>query len=214
MSRPITNQQGFTLVELLIATTIFSVILMAAAAALVQMGRLYYKGVIAAKTQNVTRTVIDDVSRSIQFSSGNDAEATLPGDATVKAKCFGDIRFTYILREQVGPQVPHALWQDKIGAAGCDEDVPDLRQENPYGDPAQNSQGRELLSKGMRLQDFNIQAQAGSNDDIFIITVKVIYGENDLLNDPDNPTACKGSTVGGQWCAISDLSSVVYSRAQ
>lgn len=206
-----TNQKGFTLVELLIATTVFSVILMAAASTLIQIGRMYYKGVITAKTQNIARTVIDDVSRTIQFSNGSLMEAPA-GDLDPKAYCVGTTRYTYIIGRQVSDnptssQTRHALWQDSISDGGCDsQGLPNLQEAVP------SPGGRELLEEGMRLQAFNISSL--EDNDVFSIAVKVIYGDDDLLNDPTNPTACKGSVVGGQWCAISDLSTVVYSRAR
>lgn len=221
------HQQGFTLVELLIATTVFSVVLLAAAATLIQVGRLYYKGVVTSRTQNAARTVIDDISRTIQFSSGALNEATSPDNAAIKAYCVGDTRYTYILGGQVNSsvasgtaftsenrQVRHVLWQDKIssGAEQCGDDMPNLLLDKPSGDDS-DRQGRELLDDGMRLQNFVVSEQ-GSDSDIFDVGIKVVYGDQDLFNDPNNPTSCKGSVVGGQWCAISELNSVVYSRSR
>lgn len=226
------KQKGFTLVELLIATTVFSIILLAASAALVQVGRLYYKGVIASRVQNTARTVMDDISRSVQFSDGSytpvpndpDAPSSTP---PIQAYCVGNVRYTYVLGMQVNNKIPsgifnsaeypnqirHALWQDEIGAEQCSDQLPQLQKADPYEGYTAPKKGRELLGNGMRLQSFTLSRLA-DQDDVFNVGVTVIYGDDDLLNDPANPTACKGSTVGGQWCAISALNSVVYSRSQ
>jgi hypothetical protein len=68
----------------------------------------------------------------------------------------------------------------------------------------------------MRLQTFTVTPLDSEHPDgdAFKVTVKVVYGDDDLLDNVNNPTSCKGSVVGGQWCAISELSSVVYSRAE
>lgn len=206
------NQRGFTIVELMIATTVFSIILLIAATTLIQIGRMYYKGVITSKTQNVTRSIMDDVSRSIQFSSGNGSQAS-DNNPPRQAYCIGSTRYTYVLGKQVSsnPQGPnqtrHALWQDSADSSNCGFNLPDLQQAKPSSD------GKELLEEHMRLQDFSVTAQPQSND-TYTVNVKVIYGDDDLLDDPSNPTTCKGSVVGGQWCAISELKTVVYSRAK
>lgn len=226
------KQRGFTLVELLIATTVFSIVLLAASAALVQVGRLYYKGVITSRAQTAARTVMDDVSRTIQFSSGSytpvpsDPDAP-SGSPPIQAYCIGNTRYTYVLGMQVNNKIPsgiydsaeypnqirHGLWQDQIGAEQCGDELPQLQKDNPYEGYASAKEGRELLSNGMRLQNFQVTLLPGQSD-VFNVGVTVIYGDDDLLNDPDNPTSCKGSTVGGQWCAISALNTVVYSRSQ
>lgn len=224
--QPDTNQQGFTLVELLIATTVFSIILLVAAATLIQVGRMYYKGIITSKTQSAARSSLDDVTRSIQFSNGSISRATDGTAPKIEAVCLGNNRYTYVLGAQVDEKVPdgsysptdrkirHALWQDTIGAEACGNDLPKLQYADPYTDAANpDRNGKALLEDGMRLQKFTVDPQAGS-DDVFAVNIKVVYyADPELLNDFDNPTTCKGSVVGGQWCAISDLASVVYSRA-
>lgn len=213
------NQSGFTLVELLIATTVFSVILLAATAALIQVGKLYYKGLIASKTQGVARTVTDNVSRNLQFSNGQFSSAEPVGSPQVRAICVGSTRYTYLLGVQLNSsltgydngarQAPHVLWQDEIGTQLCGHNLPNLLSSSPGG-----TNGKELMENGMRLQNFSITPGGGTQSDIFNIQVKVLYFAGpDLLDDFDNPTTCKGSIVGGQWCAISDLSTTVYSRA-
>lgn len=225
--KSLNNSQGFTLVELLIATTVFSVILLVAAAALIQVGRMYYKGVITSKTQNVARSVTDDVSRSIQFSSGNLTTASSGSNPLIQAICSGNTRFTYVVGAQVDNNavsgtynqdnrtMRHVLWQDEIGTEQCGNDLPNLLLDNPYAEAANSDRnGRELLENGMRLQTFSVQPQSGSSDSFNVDIGVIYYADKDLLDDFNNPTACKGSLVGGQWCAISNLNTVVYSRSK
>ena len=225
MRQQLNNQNGFTLIELMIATTVFSVILLAAASTLIQVGRMYYKGVITSKTQSVARTTIDDVSRSIQFSTGN-----LVKDKNLETKvevvCLGNTRFTYVEGGQLDSgafdgkpyttedrRIRHVLWQDKISSGGCADQIPDLLSDNPSS--VSGSDGRELLEDNMRLQSFSVEPVVSGQDDLYEVRVKIVYyADKDLLDDFDNPTSCKGSIIGGQWCAISDLTSVVYSRAR
>ncbi len=229
---PRKNQNGFTIIELLIATVVFSVILLVVTAAIIQVGRMYYKGYISSRTQQASRAVIDDISRSIQFSDISNVTIHEPGSGDVppiSAYCFGPNRFTFVRGGQLDSQaesnsydqtnkkVRHVLWQDNIGSLGCSDYLPQLQFEDPYQNYSESVtsdfNGRELLDNDMRLQDLSV-GQEGSSD-LFRIHVKVVYyASPDLLDNFEDPNACKGSVVGGQWCAISDLTTVVYSRAE
>lgn len=61
------NQRGFTLLELMIATTIFSSILLLLTFGLINIGKSYYKGRNTARTQELARRVMDEISQSIRF---------------------------------------------------------------------------------------------------------------------------------------------------
>lgn len=225
------SQRGFTLIELLIATTVFSVILLVVSATLIQVSRMYYKGVITSKTQNVTRSVMDDVSRTIQFSNGSYSTYVSPTDppyAQTRAICMGKVRWTYVVGPQMNEDAPdgtynapgftnqirHVLWQDTIGSETCDNDIPDLKLANPNSQAANpNRNGKELLENKMRLIAFNV-TPLEANSRAYAVNVRVIYGDTDLLDISANPIVCKGSAFGSQWCAISGLSSVVYKRVE
>lgn len=225
------KQNGFTIIELLIATVVFSIVLLIAAATLVQLGKLYYKGIITAKTQSVARSTMDSVTRSIQFSNGGmislDASQFDSQGVPIQARCFGTTRFTYVIGAQVDGSVAdgsfndgkirNALWQDTVASGSCNQEVPLIQFSDPYATygeaSAVNHNGRALLDNSMRLQSFNIQSLSGQ--DLYLVNVKVLfYADPSLLDDVANPTACKSSFLGGQWCAISDLTSVVYSRSR
>lgn len=235
------HQRGFTLIELMIATTVFSVILLAAATTLIQVGRMYYKGVISSKTQGVARTVTDNITQSLQFSSGGQPKYFGPVSnqpIPTQVRCFGTTRYTYVLNMQLNDavaydvqnkQVRHVLWQDKVGSpenckAPGQFGTPDLTKVDP-GEGSDGVEGRELMEAKMRLTSLCVQsvtaAQSSacpapdSTDRAFLVNVGVIYGDNDLLlPNADNPTSCKGAVVGGQWCAVSNLTTQVYKRVE
>ncbi len=205
-----TNNKGFTLVELMIAITVFSVLLLLAGASMTQISRLYYKGVIVSKTQNVSRSIIDDISRTVQFSS----VSAVAGDnlaPTYKSACIGNTRYTYVINKQIKTENDHALWKDKVSSSGACPPL-DLSDNTVL----ESSNGTELLEPGMRLKEFSISTTSGT--DIVDITVSVIYGDDDLVKFNDSaktqPISCKGDVTGSQWCALSSLSTQVFSRAK
>ncbi len=204
------QSDGFTIIELMIAITIFSVVLLAAGATLTQISRLYYKGVITNKTQNISRGLIDEISQNLQFSSGVVNSAT---NGQTQSVCVGSTRYTFILNKQIkqgDTRTLHALWRDKISGAGsCGDSQPNLSDENPIGD-----EGQELLETGMRLKSLSV-TDTGRNE-IYSITVGVIYGDDDLINftSSGDPKDCKGDITGSQWCALSELTTQIYSRVR
>lgn len=224
------HTKGFTLVELLIATVVFSIVLLTASAALIQVGRLYYKGVITNRTQNVARSVMDNVTQAGQFSSGDFTTSTSGSNPTAQILCIGTTRYTYVVgprRQAKAPNgydpatntIKHVLWQDTILNGECTVDKPDLKLDNPNdyeGVANKNRNGQELLDENMRLGKFNIAALAGNTQDVLTADIRVLYGVNEVLNNPNDPATatCISSRLGGQWCAVSELSSVVYRRVE
>ncbi len=206
-----TDTRGFTLIELMIATAVFSVILMISLAGFIQIGRMYYRGLSATRTQEVTRAVIDDVSREIQFGA---SKVEQPDANTI---CIGSKRYTFDLHKRIvdtpsnGHEANNALRKDSQGA-------------NQNGCAIGAGGGAtELLGENMRLAKFSVTPVAQSNDRLWNVTVKVVFGEDDLLDgfqqvdsDPygdSSNVVCKGGTfLGGQFCATAEISTVVYRR--
>lgn len=223
------NQAGFTIVELMIATAIFAIVLLGATTAVVQIGRLYYKGIISARTQQATRSIMDEISRPVQFagkditsSQTSQVFSTANGqDITVNSFCIGDQRYSYSLNKQVfdGQQpgtydnttnrLRHGLWKNTTVPGDC---TPcNLSEETPCG------QGRELLDQYMRLKTLTIT----NNSPLYGIDLAVLYGDNDLIEftqseegNMQGPIRCKGAITGAQWCALSQLNTDIVKRIQ
>lgn len=230
MTRPL-NKQGFTILELMIATVVFSVILLVVATALVQLGNMYYKGQVTVRTQETARQVADEISQEVQFSG----QAITTGTATLDnsnvsdplvagAICIGNTRYTYATNRQVDPNmasgsfVPgqhklrHALWRDtKPSTSACDP--VDLRLADPSAS-IPNANGRELLSPNMRLANNFGLACSGTSSQQCTLTLTVLYGDDDLMRpDANNPTGC-GNVIGSQWCAASTIRAKISQRLQ
>ena len=185
----IKNNKGFTILELLISTTVFSVILLLCTFGLVQVGRNYYRGATITRTQNVARSVMSTLTQSIQFS-GSDAVGTLPSTGTPTSSgtfCIGSLGYTYKLNTQVGNNGGYAL----------------KTSECINGTPSNNKQ-TELLGKGMSLRTFTIV----KSGDYYTIDLLIAYGDSDLLNAQG---LCNGG-AGSQFCATSSLKTTVHRR--
>lgn len=207
------KSRGFTVIELMVATGVFAFVLIIVTTGILQVSRLYYKGVNQAATQNVVRNITDTIAQSIQFGGGQ-VVPTTAGAATPtspKVFCIGNQRFTYDIGWQVVDSSPnatrhqayHGLVQDNL--SGCSS-------TSTQSLNTQSVSGRELLSPNMRLSKLNVTDLGGN---LYRVEVRVIYGDDDLLEAPNNPlTDCVDEQAGTQFCTISELNTVVTKRVQ
>ena len=228
------HQSGFTIVEVLIATLVFSLILIGAMAALIQMGRLYQKGVVAAKTQEANRNLIAEISQSVQFSKldivppGPSMPISAPLAHDVPDTgffCIGPRRYTYAIDRQYVPgsantssitnpsnrnykNKKHSLWVD-LPPGGCNATVSLAAPIPNLDNDAPSSNGRDLLPENMRISKLNI---VGASAGVWTIEVSLVYGDSDLLRYDGGKYECTGSLVGREYCALSELSTVVQRR--
>lgn len=221
------KQRGFTIVELMIATAVFSTILLVILTAITQVGRMYYKGITTAHTQEAARTIMDRISQETQFSGSSSVPTKVLGSSRENGVlCIGKTRFFFVVNK-ISRTNQHALWVDTDNGGsntGCTSQVVDsviTRMNSDQPTQAANN-GSEFLPEGMRLSMINID---GSGDVaqplLWAIDIKIAYGENDLLEaddgsdlTPENAATavCKGSQIGTQFCAVSKLSTTVLKR--
>jgi len=217
------QQSGFTMIELLIAMTVFSVVVIVITVSVIQFSKQYYKGIISTATQNAARTITDDIARSIQFNSGGVTGIPNGPPSGYKGYCVGDSKmYSFELYQQVtdsgtGPnhQGYHGLVSSTV--SGCNTNsLPLTVKTLGTLNPAKNQ--RELLAQHMRLAKFSITSSGG----LEIIDVKVVYGDDDLLTNPvglnpnnlDSPDINCKSTAGSQFCAVAELTTAVQKRVK
>ncbi len=216
-----TAQQGFTIVELMVATAVFSMVMLVCSFAIVQVGRMYYKGVVTNRTQDAARTVLEDVAQTVQFGAnhrnvGVQGYTNAQGQTvTVHALCLGQTRYSYVTDRAMGAlgdQARRVLWKNSIGE-GESCTPANLAASTPP------DSGEALLGDTMRLPVFDANDEDG--DGVWTITVRVSFGDTaDLfenngeeLADGDGTFAvCRGVNAGGQFCAVSNLSTSVVKR--
>lgn len=202
------RQTGFTIIELMIATLIFSLVVILITVGVLSFTRAYYKGVHQSTTQNTARLIIEEIAQAIQFSGGEIQPALTPTGGS-QGFCISNQRYSFVLGKQLtddtvlsANQARHALVMDKGTSCG--------------GASAQNVEsatvtGTELLRPMMRLSKLSIAPIAGT--DMFKIDIRIVYGDDDLLENPTGPDArCKTGISGSQYCAQAELTTTVKKR--
>ncbi|MDB5170702.1 MAG: hypothetical protein JWO35_396 [Candidatus Saccharibacteria bacterium] len=199
-----TNQQGFTIIELMIATSILSVILVMATIMMTSIGRLYYKGINQVRVQDNVRSISEGITQRLQLTNMAVADNTDP--TQVKAYCVGKTRYTFVLGSKLGGIVQHVLWRDTLLSGTC--------RASDFTQP-----GDELITPNARLTAFSI-----AGDSPYIVNIGVAYGDDDLLTNPRGSSdgtrqdaadgtrvQCNGD-IGQQFCATAYSVSVITKR--
>lgn len=212
------DQHGFTIVELMIATTVLSVILLLVSVMMINLGRLYFKGINQARIQNNVRSTVDEIAQRLQFNGQNpqDGGSVTYGSGLppVWATCIGNTRYTHVKTIQLGGAdagpFKHVLWRDTLRHAGSCPNTADLRENNPSSpviSPESNHDGTELIVPRSRIADFYISGTAP-----YEVILTAIYGDTDLLVNPNQPSAACAGGTGDQFCARASLKTTVGKR--
>lgn len=184
------SQDGFTIVELLLAMAVFSTILVLVTIMLANIGGLFQKGVNLAKVQDAARSITADVTQNLQVSSGSPHRDGVP-TATQGALCIGNTRYSFVIGKQIGPNdgthSAHVLWRDTIQLPTACLSA-DLSVGNPNNINQVGKNGTELIPLRSRLISFDIE---GSSP--YTFKLGIAYGDDDLLCSPSDPDTC--STV-------------------
>lgn len=217
--------EGFTIVELMIAISILSLILVMSTLALMGIGDYYTKGVNITNIQDDSRNITNELSSDIQFSS---TTMTTPAinpvsynGTTVYASCFGDTRYSYAIGFS---NAEHSLWRDKmINVGNCyplnlTEPIPSCDGNSSCPNPVVNS-GSDLLANNIHLSKLSIQPLTAAND-VYSINIALALGSTrDLFqtNSFGNPIIINGNysclpNIGEEYCAISSLATIVTRR--
>ncbi len=183
-------EEGFTIIELMIALSVMSVILIMSTVILIQIGGIYDKGVSGSNLQNSSRSIVQDISSAIEFSGYNPAvtecsPSPLPvavnnscyvnGASTDPyppeyAYCIGTVRYSFIVNAELGTDAGvtppattnHVLWRDVLNHYN-DPCVPvDFNNlNNPHDSYTVPGSGHELMAYHTRITAFNITPATG-----------------------------------------------------
>ncbi len=189
---------GFTIVELMIATLVFSVILVAITVAVIQFSKAYYKGVHESATQNAARNIADAVSNAVKYSPSRAASVDYMESDDRSAVCAGGYVFVYKLHEKYTKDDAAAtgMYMQPQGKDGCSV-------------APKSEKSQQLLGNNMRLTDFSLTEVA---DGMNTLKVSVIYGDDELIVDPGSENSRCTTDRGNEYCAMSKLEATIGRR--
>jgi prepilin-type N-terminal cleavage/methylation domain-containing protein len=208
------QQAGFTIIELLIATLVFSMVLVLIAVGVLDFNHAYYNGITQTETQNTARSILEEISQDIQFSGSQITSPIANGGSDPEhGFCIGSDRYSYRLGWELVNSSPNITTHQTLHALV--KDSPGICSGMSAQDFTKALAGgsQELISQYMRISKISVTAVSGTTG-LYNIDVKVVYGDDALLVNPTASNATCKIGSGSQFCAVSELSTVVQQRIQ
>lgn len=225
----LTIQDGFTIVEMMIATMVFSTILLIVTVGVIHFSHDYYEGINASTTQNIARSITDNLTQSIQFS-GTTPQPDTTTETPAHYFCAGSEEYMFKLGQQQ-TDASYALVRFPVNPGSCYDDA-DTSSDSV--EQAAWNQREELLQPRMRLTQFVATPGDGG---IWQLSIGIALGDDDQfcaptarVNSCDNGAPDFTATdyadqsvlddlhcklhAGSQFCYVAALNTQVQSRLQ
>jgi prepilin-type N-terminal cleavage/methylation domain-containing protein len=203
-------QKGFTIIELLIAMTFLTFILIFTATVMVQIMRTYNKGLAVKEIDENGRAIVEEVTRNLRLVQSANSSSV---DPLIYTAAIGEGRLcvgqtTYVW---------NAPNDDSNKFVGENEDLHIVKlrdttaqycsnpsQDIPPADAVRLSNGR------VRIPEFNAERSADGR----LLHLRVVFS----TNNQDAPIleggryTCDVSNFFGSFCAVGEFESTVYLR--
>jgi prepilin-type N-terminal cleavage/methylation domain-containing protein len=204
------DQNGFTIVELLIATAVFASILFIVTYGIIQISKTFTNGFIETQTQNVAISLSDQLTRDVEFSSGS--IGTDRGPININNNNY---YYFCTNQEEYFYNPGGSFYKIPISAiTNCG---------SPQSSWLTNAQTQNLLSSNMEILNnlpaYNDSSQQGiiangSTSGLYSISLDILYGSTSNLVQNANNTqwVCKPTVIIGPFCATYTLTTGAYAQ--
>lgn len=199
------REQGFTIVELLMALAVFSFVLVLVTTVFIQIFRTYARGITRKEVNQSARLLLDDMSSKLKSIPSSAQVVSLPANGRL---CFGGYSYVW------NPVVKPVGWTDNkingttidtivridgdIGGTACSDLSPNITVGTP----------RSLFSNRVGVQTVSA-TQASQVSGVYTISVTTSTKSTDLLNAANQ---CKQGIVGSQFCSQITLTETIARR--
>lgn len=208
------HRQGFTLVELMIATTILSTVLVLTSAAITQINGIFFKGLASTRAQEAARSVIDDVSRELQLVTTNPIQGTFSDTSvnpniTYRVWCVGNSAY-YMRMNVAGNDTTKILLKAPVGTCPADSAI-----KTAMDNLTSSTISQDFTAYNLSVQNFSLTSKTitinGVSKTAYDVQVTISYANiGDLTSAGSANAACKGGGVLlTKNCAVSKFSTTV-----
>lgn len=186
-------KKGFTIVELMIATLVFSVAIILTTSVVIGMSKQYQKGMYTTQLNDASRTVHQDIRDSAAYSKKLVYDLDGNGNDYV---CNGSVIY---------------YWKLASGNNNQDGSRNGLYKKTLKGIPCNHStaveNGSNILPKNGFVSKFTISISNG----LYSINTKFNIGTADMFTD-GTYQKCLPTLSGGDFCSIVDYNTSVIPR--
>ncbi|MEI9914124.1 MAG: prepilin-type N-terminal cleavage/methylation domain-containing protein [Candidatus Saccharibacteria bacterium] len=210
------TERGFTIIELMVATAVFTILLLITTTTIIGISSTYIKGSVEGQTQQTARSILNDISQDIQFNqppfSVSSMTSLNPGNDTFFF-CIGNDVYIYQLDQVQSTSTPIFIRY----SGSCPSPPVTVTVAG----------AASLMSKNERLGYLNISQSTVNGYYVYTISIEVGYSVSgtsgnslihDLTNQGDPPAGnykygyqCQSGS-DSNFCAVSTLTTTVTSR--
>lgn len=198
------DRKGFTIIELLLSTAFFTVVMLMVVAGYVQINRSYVRGLTTKEVQNASRAVVDDISRAIR-DADNAQEVDTSG---LNRLCFGQTR--YVWNQETDGSFSNVTFSDTSNFITLARSTAPASCTDPI---VENQPTTEvLLDERLEVQYLDV-SQIGTTDS-FRIKLVISTKAQGLLEDFERTgeDALCAPQRGDEFCDVATLETVVTVR--
>ncbi len=200
------NKSGFTIVELMISISVFSVVIILASAAIITVGRQYQFGVSKTRLLDASRELNQKISQDIAYSGGDKRDVTFSSIPGYSGFCIGNNRYTWKTYPATIPTpeqytaLKNTFRVTPLSSIGnsCSADAGNINSgENPF-------------PNNVTVTQFDI----GSTNPYSYNSRFVLADGTDLFVGKNPSNSCITQQAGGSYCAVVDMNSTITRKVQ
>lgn len=226
------KQKGFTIIELLLAMSFISMLLLAIAMTILQIGRIYNRGVTISEVNEAAQSIAIDIERSITAAGTLDLEGDSFEPTTDGRLCLG--QYSYIMN--YGKFQQDFSNVNRYANADADTPITLIKIEDPgktycggattstaHAGTIEKAASTDLLAVGdhnLALHNFSITRAAGARDERTgqsLYHVSFTIGTNDQAALDDTQSSCKPPNIAGSdlaYCYVQQFTIVVRAGSE
>jgi prepilin-type N-terminal cleavage/methylation domain-containing protein len=195
------KQRGFTIVETLIAVSVFSMITMITMVVVIQLGRTYQQGATKAKLNDASRQIHALFTQSVEYGTQITSATVNASGKTYNVWCAGTTRFAWT-ESTTGSSSVISTYSDLGGGSLYTDTIVSCTQAfNP-------ATAQHMLPLNAFVTKFDINNTSG----IWTLDTRFGMGQVDMYEDDDIGGNCRVRVLGADFCAVVQYSSSALSK--
>lgn len=205
------NKKGYTLIELMISISFFSLLLLMIIYGFVQINRSYTRGIVIKTIQESSRDVIEDISNTIRTSTNvSFISPSYPtvGQSTRYRLCLDGVRYAW---NQQNESKTTLEVSDERYITNETFSMVRMFDNGSCTDNIDKRYAEEVLDNRAMIQHFEVKPVAGTNNSYRLVLTVSTKGTADLLKTYGVNATCDVK-VGDQFCDVAKFNTVVTSR--
>lgn len=195
--------KGFTIIEMLIASMVFTTVLLLCMDGITRIAKLYIKNASISRTNEFTKSLIEDLSQQIRYGSSLPKIISPATSTDPWLLCISG----YAYRIQINVKAASSVQKKSDPTCSLYSSVANFSDVDSVAPPA------------ARILVFSVS----NTGKVWDLNMRVALGDDDLMQDDTGKSPatsgvnlsnvkCKSGSSGGEFCAVIPLSTTVTRR--